>query len=172
MAPTYFDPSVDLFGTYFYSVDVVTANGQSAVSSEFQVRVIDLTLGIPTAPTGLHTTATLPDTISLAWEPVAGALFYQLFRSTEEDGVFTQLQVAPTAAADDSDALRSFRSYYYRVRVVTPGGISRYSDTLAVDPRFIAGRHRPERPRNLQGAFASPFTVELSWDASDGALGY
>jgi fibronectin type 3 domain-containing protein len=171
MAPTYFDPGVDLFGTYFYSVDVVTANGQSAVSSEFQVRVIDLTLGIPAPPTGLRTTATQPDTVALAWEPVAGALFYQLFRSTEEDGVFTQLQVTPTASATDSDALRNFRSYYYRVRVVTPGGISRNSNTLIVDPRFIAGR-RPARPKNLTGAFVSPFTVQLTWDASDDALGY
>ncbi|HEY5955044.1 MAG TPA: hypothetical protein VIV60_00775, partial [Polyangiaceae bacterium] len=92
-APTYFDPNVDLFGTYFYSVDVVTAHGQSAASPEFQVPVIDLTLGVPAPPNGLRTTATLPNTISLAWEPVAGALFYQLFRSTEEDGTFTQVQV-------------------------------------------------------------------------------
>ncbi|MGE5788179.1 MAG: hypothetical protein ACM3ZE_26525, partial [Myxococcales bacterium] len=171
MAPTYVDSSVDLFGTYFYSVDVVTANGQSAASSEFQVRVIDSTLGIPAPPTGLRTTATQPNTIELAWEPVADALFYQLFRSTEEDGVFTQLQVTPTASANDSDALRNFRSYYYRVRVVTPGGISRNSNTLTVDPRFNAG-HRPAKPRNLQGAFVSPFTVELTWDASEDALGY
>lgn len=171
MAPTYFDSSVDLFGTYFYSVDVVTANGQSAASSEFQVRLIDSTLGIPAPPSGLRTTATQPNTIELAWEPVAGALFYQLFRSTEEDGVFTKLQVTPTASASDSDALGNYRSYYYRVRAVTPGGISRNSSTLTVEPRFVAG-HRPARPRNLQGAFAGPFTVELTWDASDDALGY
>ena len=171
MAPTYFDPSVDLFGTYFYSVDVVTANGQSAVSTEFQVRIIDLALGVPQAPSGLRTTATLPDSIVLAWTPVPSALFYQLFRSTEEDGVFTQLQVVATAETTDADSLRSYRSYYYRVKAVTPGGISRYSDTLAVDPRFVSG-DRPARPRNVQAAFASPFSVNVTWDASDGALGY
>ena len=171
MAPTYFDPSVDLFGTYFYSVDVVTANGQSAVSTEFQVQIIDLTLGVPSAPTGLHTTATLPDSIALAWPPVQSALFYELFRSTEEDGVFTQLQVVATAATDDADSLKSYRSYYYRVKAVTPGGISRYSETLAVDPRFVKGI-RPELPHNVIGAFASSNTVDLAWDASDGALGY
>ena len=171
MAPTYLDSSVDLFGTYFYSVDVVTDAGQSAVSAEFEVRVIDLTLGVPAAPTGLRTTATLPDSIALAWNAVPSALFYQLFRSTEEDGVFTQLQVVATAATTDSDGLKNFRSYYYRVRAVTPGGISRYSDTLAVDPRFVSG-DRPAKPQNVQATFAGPFAVNLTWDASNGALGY
>lgn len=169
--PTYFDPGVDLFGRYFYSVDVVTANGQSAVSTEFQVRVIDLTLGVPSAPSGLHTSATLPDSIALAWNPVPNALYYQLFRSTEEDGVFTQLQVVATSATTDSDSLKNFRSYYYRVKAVTPGGISRYGDTLAVDPRFVSGDH-PAEPRNLQAAYATPFTVNVTWDAIEGALGY
>ena len=172
MAPTYIDSSVDLFGTYFYSVDVVTANGQSAISTEFQVRVIDLTLGVPAPPAGLHTTATQPETVSLAWEPVNGALFYQLYRATEEDGTYTQLQVVPTAAAIDSDALRAFRSYYYRAKAITPGGISRYSSTLAVDPRFVEGVRRPAPPRHLEGVYSSPFTVQLNWDASDRALGY
>ena len=171
MAPVYSDPRVDLFGTYFYSVDVVTANGQSAVSSEFPVRVIDLTLGVPAAPTGLRTTATLPDSIALAWTPVASALFYQLLRSTEEDGAFTQVQVVATASTSDSDSLKSFRSYYYRVKAVTPGGTSRYGDTLAVDPRFISGE-RPATPRNVQAVFSSPLAANVTWNASDGALGY
>ena len=171
MLPNYVDPTVELFGTYFYTVDVVTPNGQSAPSIEFQVRIIDSSLGVPPAPDGLRTTATALNTIDLAWNAVPGAIFYELFRSTEADGIFTQLQAITTSMTIDSDNVKNFRSYYYRVKAVTPGGISRFSDTLAVDPRFVDGP-LPVRPGNLLAAFSTPYTVDLTWDASTNALGY
>ena len=171
VAPSYLDPSVDLFGTYFYSVDVVTENGQSAASAEFQIRVIDLTLGVPPAPTGIHTTEATPSSIALAWNAVPGALFYELFRSPEADGTFIQLQTVTTAATIDADTVKNFRSYYYRIKAVTAGGISRTSETLAVDPRFVPGKS-PARPQNLSASFATPFSANLTWDSSAGAEGY
>ena len=169
--PIYFDPDVELFGTYFYSVDVVTKNGQSVPSAEFQVRVMDATLSVPAAPDGLRTTATALTSIDLAWTAVPNAIFYQLYRSTTADGVFSLLQTPGAALATDATNLKGFRSYYYRVKTVSPGGISKYSDTLTVDPRFIPVL-APDKPRNLSSPSRATYSIDLTWDPAPNANGY
>jgi fibronectin type 3 domain-containing protein len=169
--PSYLDADVELFGTYYYSVDVVTKNGQSVPSAEFEVRVIDTKMGIPSAPDGLRTTATAPQNIDLAWNAVPSTLFYQLFRSTEADGAFALVQTLGTSATSDVDGLKNYRSYYYRVKSVTPGGISKYSPTLTVAPRFVAGEP-PPRPRELSSPSSSLHSVDVAWAAVSGAQAY
>lgn len=169
--PSYFDDAVTLFGTYYYSVDVTTENGQSVPSIEFEVRVIDAALGTPISPDGARTTATLPGGISLAWNPVPNAFSYELYRATEADGAYSLLQSVDTAAATDEADVKNYRSYYYRVKAISAGGISKYSETLTVAPRFTRGRH-PARPRNISTASGTTYSVDLTWDASADALAY
>ncbi|MGC4065003.1 MAG: hypothetical protein QM784_10250 [Polyangiaceae bacterium] len=168
---SYLDANVALFGTYYYSVEVVTPNGQSVPSAEFEVRVIDTSMGTPSAPDGLRTTSTAPQNIDLAWNAVPGTLFYQLFRSTEADGAFALVQTLGTSAASDAEDLRNYRGYYYRVKSVTPGGISKYSATLTVAPRFVSG-DLPSRPRDLASPSASLHSIDVTWNAVSGAQAY
>jgi fibronectin type 3 domain-containing protein len=168
---SYLDENVTLFGTYYYSVEVVTPNGQSVPSAEFEVRVIDASMGVPPAPDGLRTTATAQQSVDLAWNTVPGTLFYQLFRSTEADGAFTLVQTLGTSATSDTEGLKNYRSYFYRVKSVTPGGISKYSPTLTVAPRFVSGKV-PPRPRHLTSPSSSLHSIDVSWDAVAGAQAY
>jgi fibronectin type 3 domain-containing protein len=168
--PSYTDTDVELFGTYFYSVDAVTADRQSAPTAELEVRVIDSTLGIPEAPTGMQTTAAAPASITLAWDEVADALFYQVYRSTESDGEYSLLMNVATPEVTDA-TVQAFRSYYYRVKAVSAGGISRNSATLTVAPRFVDGP-RPPRPRDLEASARALYSIDLSWDAAVHAQAY
>lgn len=168
--PSFFDMNVALFGTYYYSVVTVTAKNESLPSNEFEVRVIDTTLGAPAAPEGLVASSTSPTSIDLSWNPVPNALFYEIYRSTEIDGAFSLVQTVESENATDG-GLQGFRSYYYRAKTISAGGISRYSDTLTVPPRFTQGPH-VAKPKSLSAPARSGTSIDLVWTASSQAEAY
>jgi len=168
---SYFDQNLVLFGSYYYSVDVVTANGQSVPSAEFKVQVIDSTLGAPPAPDGMRTTAATLIGVALAWNAVPGAIVYELYRSLESDGAYSLLQTVAATEVSDASNIKGFRSYYYRLKTIAPGGVSRYSDTFTVGPRFISGP-RPHHAENLSSPARTAYSVDLVWDKSVNAQAY
>lgn len=167
----YYDEDIALFGTYFYSVDVVTEAGQSVPSTELEVHVIDARLGAPLAPASMGVSSSSPNTIGLEWSPVPNALYYEIYRSTESDRDFALLVTTDTASALDEQNVLGYRSYYYRIKTVSAGGISRPSETLTVKPRFVHGAH-PSTPRKLSVAERTTSTVQLSWEESRNAQAY
>lgn len=68
--------------------------------------------------TGLTATTAGSDTINLSWTAVPDALGYNIFRSTEENGTYTQINSAPITTTSYSDTnLTPNTIYYYKVRV-------------------------------------------------------
>ncbi|MCR2804417.1 LamG-like jellyroll fold domain-containing protein [Paenibacillus soyae] len=68
--------------------------------------------------TGLKATSTGSDAINLSWAAVPDALGYNIYRSTEENGTYTQINSAPIPTTSYSDtSLTPNTNYYYKVRV-------------------------------------------------------
>ncbi|WP_372661900.1 LamG-like jellyroll fold domain-containing protein [Cohnella sp.] len=68
--------------------------------------------------TGLTATRAGSDTINFNWTAVPDALGYNIYRSTEENGTYTQINSAPITTTSYSDtSLTPNTIYYYKVRV-------------------------------------------------------
>ncbi|MDQ0064097.1 LamG-like jellyroll fold domain-containing protein [Paenibacillus harenae] len=68
--------------------------------------------------TGLTATRAGTDTINLRWTAVPDALGYNIYRSTEENGTYTQINSAPITTTTYSDtSLTPNTIYYYKVCV-------------------------------------------------------
>ena len=68
--------------------------------------------------TGLTATMDGSDAINLSWTAVSGALGYNIYRSTEENGTYTQINSSPITSASYSDTgLTPNTIYYYKVGV-------------------------------------------------------
>ncbi|MDQ0116799.1 LamG-like jellyroll fold domain-containing protein [Paenibacillus harenae] len=91
--------------TLLYTPDAAIADGMSN----------KITLG---GITGLTATMAGPDAINLSWTSVSGALGYNIYRSTEENGTYTQITSAPITTTSYSDTgLTPNTIYYYKVGV-------------------------------------------------------
>ncbi|TYP77473.1 RICIN domain-containing protein [Paenibacillus methanolicus] len=90
--------------TLLYTPDAAKADGLSN----------KITLG---SITGLKATAAGSNTIYLSWTAVPGALGYNIYRSTDPNGIFTKVSSAPTAATLYRDTnLTPDTTYYYQVQ--------------------------------------------------------
>ncbi|MDY7223283.1 LamG-like jellyroll fold domain-containing protein [Halalkalibacterium halodurans] len=68
--------------------------------------------------TGLTATMAGSDAIDLSWTAVPDALGYNIYRSTEENGTYTQINSAPITTTSYSDtSLTPNTIYYYKVHV-------------------------------------------------------
>jgi hypothetical protein len=68
--------------------------------------------------TGLTATMAGSDVINLSWTAVPDALGYNIYRSTEENGTYTQINSAPITTTSYSDtSLTPNTIYYYKVHV-------------------------------------------------------
>ncbi|XEC95851.1 LamG-like jellyroll fold domain-containing protein [Paenibacillus tarimensis] len=91
--------------TLLYTPDAAKADGLSN----------KITLG---SITGLTATMAGSDTINLSWTAVSGALGYNIYRSTEENGTYIKLNSAPiTGTSYSSTGLTPNTIYYYKVGV-------------------------------------------------------
>jgi hypothetical protein len=75
------------------------------------------------APTGVTATAASPTSVNVAWNAVASATGYQIFRSASGTNGFTQIGTSATNAYLDSSASAN-TAYLYRVRATNASSTS------------------------------------------------
>lgn len=126
---SYVDTTADVGLRYTYTVVALDgADNESVPSNEVELTTVDP--DVPTAPTpsGLAVADVEKHAVSLAWEPVEGALFYHVYR-TDRSG--DQVLLARTARPEytDTDVLTTIE-YTYAVAAVNAGGVSELSDTV------------------------------------------
>jgi len=150
---TWTDTLVSNGTTYYYIVTAVSANGESAPSSEVS--------GIPNpppppAPSGL--TAAAGDTeVALSWSASEGAATYNVKRSDTSGGPYTAVQTGITGTTCTDTGLTDGNTYYYVVSAVNAGVEGSDSPEVAATPTGPM-----PAPTNLC-ATAGAGEVSLSW---------
>lgn len=126
----------------------VTLNPMSAVL--LTSYLADLTP--PAAPAGLRVNSESAGTVNLAWNSVAGAAGYNLYRSPLSGGGFVKLNSAPLAGVSYSDAgLRNARDYFYVVTAVDEkGNESAQSNEVSAMPRLTIGWANLQWPPTIE----------------------
>lgn len=98
------------------------------------VQVVSGSAVAPSAPASLTASAATPGRVALQWDPVAGAAWYTVLRSTTNDPD-TAVVIAdrwPSAMYLDAEALAGTPHYFW-VRSVSPGGSAR-SPSVSATP--------------------------------------
>lgn len=110
---------------------------------------IDLTP--PDAPSGLAVTGEGNATVSLAWNAVAGAASYNLYRSPVSGGGWVKVGSGLTGSSfTDNTGLINARTYYYVVTASdAAGNESRYSNEVNAVPQYTIGWANLQWPPTL-----------------------
>jgi len=125
----YADAGLNNGTTYYYEVSAVNGNGEGANSAEVSATPHTIP---PSAPTGLGAVAGNARVI-LIWMPSAGAMSYNLKRSTTSGAETAITNMATPGYADMGVA--NGTTYYYEVSAVNSGGESANSVEVIATPQ-------------------------------------
>ena len=108
---TYTDTGLTNGTTYYYKVRGYTSKGNGSLSSAIAAYPLE---------TGAITSvkANGSGKLSIRWTAVAGAQRYELYRSTEENGLYTPLQEVNGTTTYQDATVTNGTNYYYKVRAV------------------------------------------------------
>ena len=147
---------------YFYRIRARALNASSAQSDS-----VSATPAPPppsAAPTNL-TAAPGNARVRLAWDPVAGATTYRIWRSTTPD--FPEPYIATiTSTTYTNTGLQNGVTYYFRVRARNVSGGGPFSDVVTAEPLSP-----PSTPTQVS-ATPGDAIVSLTWNAVATATGY
>lgn len=161
----YIDKTVSTGKKYYYAIEsVVTKNGVPNYSGNSKP---------VTARNIKRVTVTSMTTgekgVTLNWAKVSGANSYQITRSEEADGKFTQIAtlqgISNTSYTDTNTAVG--KRYFYKIRAIRTGKNTGYGTyTKALEKSVL------EAPEDLAAISDQPGQVELSWEKVPKAVGY
>ena len=175
---TYLDTTTVNGTTYYYVIRSVNPTGSSTNSPQSSAVTPSASIAAttPAAPTGLTVSATGHQSVSLTWNPSAGASFYSLWRSTLVNtggGSSNTLSTIPlnntnTGTTFTDNALTDGSIYSYTIAATGPGGTSTNSAAVIGVPLPAAPA---TSPGSLTGSFVTT-NITLNWSAVSGAVGY
>ncbi|MBR3976146.1 MAG: C40 family peptidase [Clostridia bacterium] len=140
---------------YYYKVKARNADGLSKSSSIAKI----LLLSKPVV------SASLSDGYAkISWNAVSGATKYWVYRSTAEKGTYKCIAtVTGISCTDKSSSLVKGTKYYYKVKAVSNGGNTDFSNCVKMAPLA--------RPA-VSVVLTSAVNPKISWKAVDGATKY
>ncbi len=132
--PGYQDTTAANGTTYFYVVSALSSAGESADSAQVSATpsATTPTAVAPATPTGLSANAGNAQA-SLTWSASSGATSYNVKRSTNNGGPYTQVS-SPTSTSYTDSSLTNGTTYYYVVSAVNSTGESANSAQASVTP--------------------------------------
>jgi len=128
---SYTDTGLTNGTAYYYVVSSVNASGQSANSSEASA-IPSGPAAPPPTPANLQATAGNAQ-VSLSWSASTGATSYNVKRSTNPGGPYTQIASPSTNSYNDT-GLTNGTTYYYVVSAVNTAGQSANSTQASATP--------------------------------------
>jgi len=152
--------------TYYYRVASSNANGSSVPSA--QVSAKPVAPPTPPAPTSL-TAAPGNAEVTLNWQAAAGAVSYNIYRSTTSGGQGdTPIATGITLLTFKNTGLTNGTTYFFKVAAVNANGTGAKSNEASSKPLA------PPAPPAPTGLTAAPGNAEvtLAWVASTGADSY
>ncbi len=158
------DGGVENDVAYRYVVESVNSVGLSTPSVEFQVTPCPL----PRAPLDLTLKAG-DRSLRLKWRAVPGAAAYRVLRSEISGGPFYELKTLDSSEGKttyEDREVHNGSTYYYVIEALNAAGPSPHSNEVRGEPQAP-----PAPPMNVR-ARVSDRTVQLEWDAAQGAASY
>lgn len=120
----------------------------------------------PGAPSGLTASTDQEFRINLDWDPVAGAVGYNVYRADIGSPDFTQIGSAATSDYVDT-GLPAETSYRYKVTAYNSAGESDFSNTEIGTTVNGSAPPLPDTPGNFQ-VLNNENSITLGWDAFTG----
>ena len=109
---------------YKYFVTALDNTGlESVPSNTVETALVDPNTPVPAATGKVDVKAVEKTSVTLKWQKVSNAAFYQVYRSTSPDGPFEYVGRASEVNYTDYTVLTTIK-YYYRVTTVNKGGES------------------------------------------------
>jgi fibronectin type 3 domain-containing protein len=156
---------------YHFKVSAVNDCGESEMSTSYATATtLACDLPILPRPTGITATALSARSVNISWNPVDGAV-YDIYRSTERGGTFWTVSGARelTGTSFIDTTLSSSTTYYYAVESINSCGES--ADRLG-DVVSVTTLCETPIPLNVTATAQSSGSIEVSWDAVNGAVSY
>ena len=123
----------------------------------------------PAKPTGLAVTAVGHDSVALSWDDpadssVTGYVILRRDRDNQPAGAFSTVadDTGTSAAAFIDDSVQPQSRYVYRVRAISPAGVSARSGYVRAETSAAAPV--PARPTGLAVTSVGHDSVTLGWD--------
>jgi fibronectin type 3 domain-containing protein len=161
---TYTDSGVTNGTTYYYVVQATNSAGASGYSNQASA-----TPAGPPSPPAKVTASAGNQSVALSWSASAGAIGYNVLRSTSSGGPYAAVASAVASTTYTDSSVINGTTYYYVIQATNGTGTSGNSDQAAATPSAPASP--PPPPANLIAA-AGNQSVALSWSASAGATSY
>ncbi|WNB85316.1 fibronectin type III domain-containing protein [Cellulomonas sp. ATA003] len=163
---SFVDTTADVGLEYTYTVVALDPAGTASVpSNAVSLTTVDPDVEKAPVPTGLELGAVNKDAVTLTWDAVDGALFYQVFRADPRaDGSNSPLQLVGRADGPtytDTDVLTTVE-YVYAVASVNAGGVSERSAEVT-SPAVTTLVRQAERLDRAPVAVATDGGVYLGW---------
>jgi len=163
---TYIDSGLSPSTTYYYKVAAYNNAGDGPQSSS--VSATTQPPPVTPKPTALSATAnaTSSSSITVSWSGGSGATEYYVYRSTTENGTYTQIGGSQTASPYIDTGLSANTTYYYKVVAHNNGGDTESNVTSATTKINAPTNVKPNYPASDSN------TITISWDSVSGATGY
>ena len=148
--------------TYYYKVRALAeSSAANSAYSEVKSRTCDLKQPVITVKNVADS-----GKIKVSWEKISGAVKYEVYRATSEDGSFT-LMKSTTSTSYTNTSAKVGSTYYYKVKA-----IGEKSSADSAESAVSSGLCKLPRPVVTGSNVSSTGKVKLTWEAVDGAVGY
>jgi len=157
---SYEDNSLSGGTRYYYKVAAYNSGGTSTQSS--YVSAIT-PLG---TPTGVTATVNSERSITVSWEPVTGATWYYIYRSTTTDGTYTRVVgISAGRTSYEDNYLSGGTTYYYKVA-------ANVGENTSTQSSYVSAITQPGTPTGVTATANSESSITVSWESVKGATGY
>jgi fibronectin type 3 domain-containing protein len=155
---SYADTTVSAGQTYYYSVSAVSGTNNESVRSPL--------VSVNMFPSDFRSTSSTTISITLAWNVFNGASGYNIYRSDNENGTYTQINTALVTDTNITDTnVLPDTAYYYKISAVIGENETLQSESISTSTLSPV-------PANIRRTSRTTISNNLAWDVVSGASGY
>lgn len=165
---SYIDTPLSNERIYYYQVQAYSHAGTTLLLSNYTA-IVSVTPK-PAAPTKVKAVSADYNSNKISWQPVSGALGYEVYRSDSEKGTYKWINNTISSQSSYTDGtLTTGKTYYYKVRAYNYRTSTKKFSNFSV---VVSAKPIPAMPVLVKTAKESNNSVKFSWEAVSGASGY
>ena len=157
---TFLDTEVIPDKNYYYKVSSINNGIEGLHSNSLSVATLS------SIPGNIRVSSVTTTRVNLAWNAVSGASGYNVYRSTDENGVYTKVNAAVITGTTYVDTGLSFNTVYY-YKIIS---INNNIEGILSDP--ITSTTLSAIPANVRVTASTTNSVSLAWNTVSEASGY